>query len=292
MLSEDHEERTTWKYAHAACFMRNCTDGAATRPSTQSMGYFDCPGYLLPGAWSQIPLLQLSSDEYYGVLAAQTALLPTDDPDLNTALPTPALRTRLAAAVAVALPGTDVLDPAERLIAEWFCFRQRLTPRSMALLDASERAENQPEDHADPLKGKFTQYSPNSKAHCRDCQSLLAEGHVRIGANVFSSSARHASYSVNYWCLECMCLRPSVTRLARITGDLERVLPGAGLLSEPDVFRVCTLLKLPPPSETQRAALATGRVRATRSGRQFNTWGGDEEEKEPTSSKRARRTVV
>lgn len=55
-----------------------------------------------------------------------------------------------------------------------------------------------------PLKSKFTQYSPNSAAHCRDCQSRIVEGDVRVGAHVFSSSSRHAGFSINYWYYYCV----------------------------------------------------------------------------------------
>jgi hypothetical protein len=69
--------------------------------------------------------------------------------------------------------------------------------------------------------------APNSAAHCRDCQCRLNEGDVRVGAHVFSSSARHAGYGINYWCLECMCARPAIKRMARLNPtELEKVLPG------------------------------------------------------------------
>ena len=53
------------------------------------------------------------------------------------------------------------------------------------------------------------------------------------------------------------------------------ILPGVVLLDEPDVQRACELLDVPPPDAAQQAAQATGRRRATRSGRKFGSWGGD-----------------
>ena len=115
----------------------------------------------------------------------------------------------------------------------------------------------------------------NRMAHCRDCHQLLAEGLVRVGAHVFSSSSRHAGYSINYWCLDCMCARPGVRRMARLYPmEIAKVLPGAELLAEADLQRTCALLGMALPDPTALTALAAGRIRATRSGRKFNTWGG------------------
>lgn len=122
-----------------------------------------------------------------------------------------------------------------------------------------------------------------------------------MGAHVFSSSSRHAGDSINYWCLECMCARPAVRRMARLyPTELEKILPGADLLAEPDLQRTCTLLGIPLPDPAALSEQAKGRIRATRSGRKFNTWGGPSEEEadvegngaaaaDPPRSKRARR---
>jgi hypothetical protein len=118
-------------------------------------------------------------------------------------------------------------------------------------------------------------------AHCRDCQQLLVEGTVRVGAHVFSSSSRHAGFSINYWCLACMCARPAVRRMARLyPTEIEKILPGAELLAEVDLLRACALLGVARPDPAAAARLAGGRIRATRSGRKFNTWGGPTEEEE------------
>ncbi len=72
-----------------------------------------------------------------------------------------------------------------------------------------------------------------------------------------------------------MCTKPAVRRQARLNPtELEKILPGALLLSEDDVMRVCELLDVPKPDQGQQAAQAVGRRRATRSGRRFGSWGG------------------
>ena len=102
---------------------------------------------------------------------------------------------------------------------------------------------------------------------------------MRVGAHVFSSSSRHAGFSINYWCLECMCARPSVRRMARLYPmETERILPGLDLLAKADLERACALLGIEVPDAEVMAVLNAGRVRATRSGRKFNTWGGPPEE--------------
>jgi hypothetical protein len=143
----------------------------------------------------------------------------------------------------------------------------------MDTLEEAEDALPRPEDDGDPLKGKFTQYSPNSAAHCRDCQCSLQQGAVRVGAHVFSSSSRHAGNSINYWCIECMCLKRSVQRNARLNpGQLGKALPGSELLQEGDILRICKLLGIPPPTAAAQAAMADGSKRVSRSGRQFGSW--------------------
>lgn len=122
-----------------------------------------------------------------------------------------------------------------------------------------------------------------------------------MGAHVFSSSSRHAGDSINYWCLDCICARLAVRRMARLyPTEIEKVLPGAELLAAADLQRACNLLGIALPDPAALTALAAGRIRATRSGRKFNTWGGpiDEEDaggglgatpEPPRGNKRARR---
>jgi hypothetical protein len=79
--------------------------------------------------------------------------------------------------------------------------------------------------------------------------------------------------------------------------EIEKVLPGAELLATADVNRTCTLLGMAIPDPAASATQAQGRIRATRSGRKFNTWGEPVEEavasidaaSDPTKSKRTRR---
>mmetsp|Transcript_53663 Transcript_53663/g.68918 ORF Transcript_53663/g.68918 Transcript_53663/m.68918 type:complete len:214 (-) Transcript_53663:103-744(-) len=162
-----------------------------------------------------------------------------------------------------------------KLFYNFFCLNKKITSRSENLLDICEASEaDLPcDDFGGKLKGKFTQYSPNSAAHCRDCQKLIENGDVRVGANVFSSSSRHAGFSINYWCLECMCVRPSIRRIARLyPTELEKILPGSELLSEPDIQRMCQLLRIPLPSATSLLDMNQARKRQTRSGRKFGSW--------------------
>jgi len=144
------------------------------------------------------------------------------------ALPTPGLRAKFAARVEAAVSGAADLAPPERTALDLFLLAGRLTKAAAAALNAAEAAEcatvAQPEDSGDPLRGKFTQYSPNSAAHCRDCGARLEQGCVRVGASVFSSSSRHAGFAPNYWCLECMCARPAVRRAVHIyPGEVDKV---------------------------------------------------------------------
>lgn len=90
-----------------------------------------------------------------------------------------------------------------------------------------------------------------------------------------------SGFSVNYWCLECMCKRPAVKRAARIyPNELEKVLGGSELLLESDIARICNLLKMKLPDEAALANMKEGRKRSTRSGRKFGNWGGDEPDQE------------
>ena len=138
-----------------------------------------------------------------------------------------------------------------------------------------------------------------SMAHCRDCQGRLVAGEVRVSANVFSSSARHAGYSINYWCLKCMCARPVVRRLSRLFPlEVDRILPGLSLLREEDLLAACGYLGIDVPDPAALAQFASNRVRSTRSGRKFNTWGGDDgdvaaagaQEEVPEGSRRNKRS--
>jgi uncharacterized membrane protein YgcG len=70
-------------------------------------------------------------------------------------------------------------------------------------------------------------------------------------------------------------------RMARLNPtELEKILPGAELLAEPDVKRVCILLQIPIPSAAALSGMASGRRRNTRSGRKFGSWGGPAEDDE------------
>ena len=250
--------------------------------AVESMGHMDMP---VDKSWSAPPpaITAPATEVGEAVAAAVAAADPAEDLGLAQLLPTAALRACFSAAVAAKIPGVESLEPPDREVLELAFLCKRLTKSATAAVDAAELTEaatlDQPaNDHGDKLKGKFVQYSPNSRAHCRDCPweaGLIHEGDVRVGASVFSSSARHAGDSINYWCLECMCKRPAVQRMARLNpAALEKVLPGAELLAAPDVDRVCKLLKMPVPDPAARAAMAKGRNRTTRTGRTFGTWGG------------------
>eukprot|EP01050_Picozoa_sp_SAG11_P018921 SAG11_NODE_2935_length_2827_cov_1.932185_1_plen_396_part_00 len=89
-----------------------------------------------------------------------------------------AVRRALKAAVAAALPGFAVLGDDEQEVLQIVCLHRRLSNRAAQLLNSLEAAEaglvpQTGSYDGDPLKGKFTQYSPNSSAHCRDCQRRL-----------------------------------------------------------------------------------------------------------------------
>ncbi len=82
-----------------------------------------------------------------------------------------------------------------------------------------------------------------------------------------------------------MCARPAVRRLSRLYAtEIEKILPGAELLSETDVQRTCNLLNIAVPDRATLDAQAAGRIRATRSGRKFNTWGSDIAEEKSNSN--------
>lgn len=274
---------TTWQSAHAQCYLRNVTDGAATRDTTQSMPFYGMLGVSADNGWKRAPELSfLTGDADAGravaavVTAARASRLGDPVPSLAISLPTLALRECLTSAVAAAVDGTATIGSDETACLETVCLQHRLCGETAALMDTLEEAEDvlpRPEDDGDPLKGKFTQYSPNSAAHCRDCQCSLQQGAIRVGAHVFSSSSRHAGNSINYWCIECMCLKRSVQRNARLNpGQLGKALPGSELLQEGDILRICKLLGIPPPTAAAQAAMADGSKRVSRSGRQFGSW--------------------
>jgi hypothetical protein len=307
----------TKQYGHAACYLRNVTDPA--KPSTQSASYWATSP---ENSWTKPPALTFPASDAGDAVVAAIAAGNLDqhrfeEQSLDQTLPTTELQDCFVGAVAAAVPGSDTLPNEERRVLELFCLHKRLVEQSASLLDALEKGEDslpQPDNNGDPLKSKFTQYSPNSRAHCRDCQKLIQEGDVRVGAHVFSSSSRHAGYGINYWCLECMCAKASVKRTARLNAaEIDKILPGtkshtaslhcflrctasflhflhaqlslnpllvaiictgAELLSAPDVEIVCKLLGIPIPDPQAQAAMSNGRRRATRSGRKFGSWGG------------------
>eukprot|EP00041_Stephanoeca_diplocostata_P006179 m.78063 g.78063 ORF g.78063 m.78063 type:complete len:393 (-) comp16215_c0_seq2:781-1959(-) len=272
----DGSPRIKWQSSHASCYFHNTVKPVNLSGSTQSLPYY---GTLGPdSAWSTVPKVPVSPTEQGASISAAMAAVDEND-SLEQILPTKELRDSFAQLVSETVVGSDTLRDRERMILELFLLHQKLVGIAKTLLSTSEGDETnelaQPEKDGDPLKSKFTQYSPNSAAHCRDCQGRLMEGDVRVGAHVFSSSARHAGYGINYWCLKCICQRPTIKRLARLHSDeLGKVLPGAELLAKPDIERVCALLEMPVPTPVALATMAQGNVRATRSGRKFNTWGG------------------
>jgi hypothetical protein len=292
--------RCTWQSVHASCYLRNVSDvDRASRHSTQSMPYYS--SMPAPG-WNDAPRLSLpSTEEGASIEAAIAASDPSEDLNLDQLLPTPALQACFSATINASIAGSDALVGDHRLILEKFCFYGRLTPSIESMLDGTEAAEadlhGDNYESKDPLKSKFTQYSPNSQAHCRDCQKRIENGEIRVGASVFSSSSRHASFSLNYWCIECMCARPAIKRASRLYPDeLEKILPGAELLAQVDIERICTMLKIALPSDAALSSMAEGRKRQTRSGRKFGNWGGEEtvqtevqEDSGGGSSKRSRR---
>jgi hypothetical protein len=271
--------RVTWQSAHASCYLRNVHDGLATRPTTQSMPYH---GAAVAPGWSAWPPLALPDSDVGRAVVTAMVTVATDavsaQESLNVLLPAPDLRACFDASLDAAVPGASALEGDARTALALFALSGgRLSGLAAQHLNSAESSEAtlpQPDDNGDPLRGKFTQYSPNSQAHCRDCQARLVEGEIRVGANVFSSSSRHAGFAVNYWCLDCMCAKPAVQRAARLCPqELCKVLPGAELLAAADVDRVCALLGCAAPSAGDAAAMAAGRKRATRSGRKFGTWG-------------------
>mmetsp|Transcript_1918 Transcript_1918/g.4169 ORF Transcript_1918/g.4169 Transcript_1918/m.4169 type:complete len:367 (+) Transcript_1918:57-1157(+) len=274
----DGRARFAWESSHASCYFENVSHPVDLRNSTQSMPYYGTPPNI---EWSNAPTIVYPANEEGELMNAVLAALSSAD-TLSQSLPSPALRACHSNAVAKVVSGADALNENDRTVLELFCLHKKLTDESKSLLKISEAADAelpQPDDSGDPLKSKFTQYSPNSMAHCRDCQKRLEEGTVRVGAHVFSSSSRHAGFSINYWCLECICARPALRRLARMyPTEIEKILPGAELLSAVDLQHACALLDIAVPDPTALTALAAGRVRATRSGRKFNTWGGTPDE--------------
>jgi hypothetical protein len=270
LLTPDYyrDRGLTKQYGHAACYLRNVT--APAKPSTQSTSYWASSP---EKSWTKPPALMFPASEAGDAVVAAIASGNLDqhtfeDQSLHETLPTIALQDCFVAAVTAAVPGSDALRDQEREVLELFCLQKRLTDRSASLLDALEKEEDQlpqPENNGDPLKSKFTQYSPNSRAHCRDCQKLIEEGDVRVGAHVFSSSSRHAGNSINYWCLQCMCAKASVKRMARLNAtEIDKVLPG----------KMAALLLLLPSSHTVSQILlcchSQCRCRVTRSSRHPN----------------------
>ena len=130
--------RAQWQSAHAACHLHNLATGTATRPTTQSMPYW---GSGPAAGWDTLPTLTLPTsgdgDAVAAVVVSLTANAGTAAAarPLQELLPTPALRSCLAAAVEVAIPGAGGLGEKEQEILQVVCLRQgQLCERTTALL--------------------------------------------------------------------------------------------------------------------------------------------------------------
>jgi hypothetical protein len=155
-----HNHRTSWESSHASCYFENVTSPVDLRDSNQSMPYF---GHSTATVWSKFPGLTFPASEEGDMIRAAIAALDSSD-TLEQVLPTEALRACFGSAVVTAFPGAEDLSSSDRAILELFCLHKGLNGTSKNLLRASLKAEVaiQPDLSGDPLKGKFTQYSPNS----------------------------------------------------------------------------------------------------------------------------------
>lgn len=157
----DGSPRVTWESAHASCYLENTTKPVDLADSTQSMPFY---GTTTNPIWYQPPTVELpATEEGEAIQAAQTVLDAAAT--LEQSLPSDELRLAFSIAVAASVAGTDTLNENDKTLFELFCFHKRLTEPSRELLKISEAGElelTQPDDNGDPLKSKFTQYSPNS----------------------------------------------------------------------------------------------------------------------------------
>lgn len=151
-----------WESSHASCYFENATHPVDLRNSTQSLPYYG--NMTANPAWNNVPNLSYPTTEVGEQIGAALAALDPSDL-LHQSLPTPALQTCHAAAVSSAVAGTDTLNDNDRNVLELFFLHKKLTNVSRDLMKISDAAEAQlpqPDDSGDPLKAKFTQYSPNS----------------------------------------------------------------------------------------------------------------------------------
>jgi hypothetical protein len=157
----DGRARINWESVHASCYFDNVTHPVDLRNSTQSMPYY---AKMTNPAWSCSPVIVYPVSEEGERMKTVIAALNSSD-TLELSLPTPALQACHKAAVAAAVAGADTLTENDRNILELFCLHKKITEVSKSLLTSSEAAEAelpQADESGDPLKSKFTQYSPNS----------------------------------------------------------------------------------------------------------------------------------
>lgn len=154
----DGRPRINWGSCHTSCYLENVTHPVNLSSSSQSgMDPFISP------SWSTAPTLNIPPTEDGDALEAVIANLD-ESLNITQALPTPALRGTLTAAVQATIPGFESLNARDQEILESFCLHKRLTEASRTLLREAEAAEAliQPDESGDPLKGKSVEYSPNS----------------------------------------------------------------------------------------------------------------------------------
>ena len=157
----DGTPRVTWESGHASCYMEYVTKPVCLANSTQSMPFY---GTTTNPIWAQPPVVDIPATEQGEAIKAVLAALD-EAATMDQSLPSEELRGAFSAVVATVVTGTDALNENDKTLLETFCLHQRLTEPSRELLKISEARElelPQPEDSGDPLKSKFTQYSPNS----------------------------------------------------------------------------------------------------------------------------------
>lgn len=157
----DGRPRIMLTSAHASCYFDSVTHPVDLRNSTQSTPY---NGTGTNPAWSCAPKITYPATEEGELIGSVLVTLNSGD-TLIQSLPTPALQACHTAAVTAAVAGADTLNENHRNILELFCLHKKLTDVSRDLVKMSDAAEAEFTEHdssGDPLKSKFTQYSPNS----------------------------------------------------------------------------------------------------------------------------------
>lgn len=157
---DPHHARTNWESSHASCFFESVTKPVDLAQSNQSTPYYE---HVTAPIWSTCPDLKFPTTEEGALIQAAIAGLDEYD-TIERALPTDALQTCFSGVVNSVFPGSDSLEANDRAILESFCLHKKLNQETLNLLRASQLKEAalQPDESGDPLKGKFTQYSPNS----------------------------------------------------------------------------------------------------------------------------------